>query len=413
MGWFDFWNKKVEYQKMGNDHLYLRALSNDISRLEKTNTYAIARSLAEVWFPIDAIASRASSVPYVLKDVNDNIIEPKDNLKKLLTTPNPYSSFAQYVYDSVFFELATGNALNYAFVSELYKGKRVDYTTIQSLWQLSPNDTAMQLNSAVKNIFASTSEKDIVLYYETLSNGYKQRIEPQYVTHERLTFLNNIEGDTYSDSPLFSVEKNINNLLAVYAARFNIYENNGNAGILFRQAQNNSEQLSEAVNPITRNQMIDEALSRNGITGNKRVVGFSSVPLGWINTLATIKDLEPFREAKEDAIQIAGIYQVDKDLVPTADGATFENKRVAERNLYQNVIISVAEEKAKTLTQILGLDNGLRLVPDFSKVAVLQEDDKARMEKVAGYIEIYDKLLEKGIITDKEYRDKINTLLNE
>ena len=72
MGWFDFWNKKVEYQKMGNDHLYLRALSNDISRLEKTNTYAIARSLAEVWFPIDAIASRASSVPYVIKDVNDN-----------------------------------------------------------------------------------------------------------------------------------------------------------------------------------------------------------------------------------------------------------------------------------------------------------------------------------------------------
>ena len=325
MGWFDFWNKKVEYQKMGNDHLYLRALSNDISRLEKTNTYAIARSLAEVWFTIDAIASRASSVPYVLKDVNDNIIEPKDNLKKLLTTPNPYSSFAQFIYDSVFFELSTGNALNYAFVSELYKGKRVDYTTIQSLWQLNPNDTAMQLNSAVKNIFASTSEKDIVLYYETLSNGYKQRIEPQYVTHERLTFLNKIEGDTYSDSPLFSVEKNINNLLAVYAARFNIYENNGNAGIIFRQAQNNSEQLSEAVNPITRDKMIDEALSRNGITGNKRVVGFSSVPLGWINTLATIKDLEPFRETKEDAIQIAGIYQVDKDLVPTADGATFEN----------------------------------------------------------------------------------------
>jgi hypothetical protein len=55
----------------------------------------------------------------------------------------------------------------------------------------------------------------------------------------------------------------------------------------------------------------------------------------------------------------------------------------------------------------------LRLVPDFSKVGVLQEDDKSRMEKIKGYIEIYDGLLQKGMITEKEYKDKINTLLNE
>ena len=417
--WFGTKKEPMTYERMGNDHLYLRADMVSLTRLERTNCFAIANSLAEIWFPIDAIASRACSVPYVLVNSKDEEIEAKDNLKRLLTNPNPFSTLQQYIYDSVFFELATGNAINYMHLPDLYKGKKIDYTTIKSLWILNTDTTAIQLKSNKGSIFNANTEGDIVQYYMPVVDGFRHIIPPEYIYHERLQMIRDAITDVNAESPLMAVKKNVDNLLAVYSARFKIYENNGNAGVFYRQPLKDSELTTEAVNPLSREKMISDALNRNGITGNKNVIGFSSVPLGFINTLATIKDLEPFRETKENALQIAGVYQVDKDLVPTADGATFENKRIAEKALYQNTIIPMAEEKARVLTSMLGLE-GMRIKADFSKVAILQDDEKTRQEgEMAKYdsymkkIAYYDVLLEKGIITDAEYKEKLKVIENE
>lgn len=377
---------------------YVNSLNGDkLIKISNDNAYELACNVAEIFIPIDAIADRAASVPYLIRNKNtQELYEPKGNLKRLVDQPNPFDLLSNIVYKKVFSELSAGEGFVYTKTPEYLKNPTID--NISNIWVLKPNITCAVIKKEVTNPFLMKSKDEMIAYYKTFFL-YKHEIEPRYITH-RTTL--GIDGNGKSCSPLMGAERNINNILAVYQARYNVYAKNGNGGILSK-ASSKDDSLQAAVDPVTRDQILNDLQSRNGLTGNKNFIGISAIPLQFIKTLGTIAELQPFEETEENAIKIAGIFGVDPEIIPRKGSSTFTNKNDAEKGLWQNVIKSICEDQAKDLTKIYYLPEDLEFFPDLSKVEALQEDKKTGLESDSILIDNLAKLTEAGQKMDQAY----------
>lgn len=421
MSWFNFRSKNKQnpakgitgYAEQDNSGMWLQyfnqlaALSNgELVKFSPENAYRLACSIAEIFIPIDAIADRCASVNYVLKYTKTGeIYEPTGNLKRLMEKPNPFDNLSDIVYKLVFTELSDGNSYAYTKTPKSIVNPTID--NISNIWVLDPETTKPILFREIPNPFLITKKEELIEYYKTFF-FINHQIPPRYILHRTVLGVgNNCKGA----SPLSRVEMNINNILAVYQARYNVYAKNGNGGILSKapSAQNNN--LQEAIDPATRDEILKDLTDRNGLTGNKNFIGLSSVPLQFIKTLGTIQELQPFDETLENAIKIAGAFGVNKELIPKKDNSTFANQREAELSLWQNVVKSYAMDKAKDLTKIYYLPDGVEFEADFSAIEILQEDKKTSYESDGLLIDNLDKLKANGIDVNNAYsnlKDKYN-----
>lgn len=401
MSWFNFRSKNSKnknsvtgFAEQDNTGMWLQyfnqinALSNnELIKFNKNNAYHLACSVAEIFFPIDAIADRCSGVKYVLKYTKTGeIYEPTGNLKRLIESPNPFDKLSDIVYKLVFTELADGNSYGYTKTPKSIVNPTID--NISNIWVLDPSMTNPKLFKEIPNPFLIKDKGELISHYDTFF-FIKHQIEPRYILHRTSLGIGN---DCKGVTPLTRAERNINNILAVYQARYNVYAKNGNGGILSKAPSGQNSSIQEAIDPTTRDSILKDLQDRNGLTGNKNFIGLSSVPLQFIKTLGTIQELQPFDETLENAVKIAGIYGVKSDLVPQKDNSTFANQKDAELGLWQNTIIPYAIDKAKDLGKLLYLPDGIEFEADFSGIEILQEDKKTALESDGLLIDNLDKL---------------------
>ena len=403
MAWSLFGKKKSSPQgfaELQNDgawlsyfNQYLQNANGDkLIKFQQDNAFELANTIAEVFIPIDAISERTSSVKYnIVNKQTQEVIIPSGNLKEKLEKPNPIDKFEDIIYQMIFSKLADGNSYVYTKTAESIVNPTID--NISNIWVLKPNVTKVILKKSISNPFLMKNISDLIDYYKTFF-FYEQNISPKYVLHR--TPLGITESGM-GKSPLFACSKNINNILAVYQARYNVYAKNGNAGILAKApVGGGGASLQEAIDPITRDTMLKDLQDRNGLIGDKNFIGLSSVPMQFIKTLGTIKELEPFDETLENAIKIAGVFGVNKELIPKKDNATFSNQMIAEKSFWQNVIKSTCEQVAEDLNKIYYLPKEWEFKANFSGIEALQEDKKAGLEADGLYIDNLDKLTASG-----------------
>ena len=408
-----FWNKSRKTKVTGfaeqdNDgqwisyfNQYINSLNNDkLIRFSNDIAYELACNVAEVFFPIDAIAERVSSVNYeLINESTGELYNPSVNLDKLIKQPNPFDSLSDIVYKSVFSVLSDGNSYIYTKTPDSIKNPTID--NISNIWVLKPDVTKPKFLKYIVNPFLIKSKNDLIEYYKTFFM-IRHNIEPRYIVHSTSLGINE---NGVAISPLTRVSRNIDNILAVYQARYNVYSKNGNAGILSRDASSTNNSMQEVVDPVSRDMMLKDLQDRNGLTGNKNFIGISSIPLKFIQTLGTIKDLQPFEETEANAVCIAGAFQVDPELVPRKDHSTYTNKIVAEKTLWQNVIKPMAEDKAKELTKVYYLPDGVIFRPNYDNIEALQEDKKTGYESDAIMIDNLAKLTEAGQDMNQAYNN--------
>ena len=398
MGWNIFGKRKASpgFAEQMNDgswmtyfNQYASSLENDkLIKYKQDNAYELAMSVAEIYVPIDAIADRCSSVKYdIVNRVTGEIYLPTGNLKRLLNNPNPFDRFSDIVYQSIFSELADGNSYVYSKTPDSIKNPTID--NISNIWVLRPNQTTPILKKEISNPFLMKVISEVIESYKTYF-FYEHNLDTRYIYHK--TTLG-IESNGKGLSPLKSCHRNIDNILAVYQARYNVYAKNGTAGILSKAPTGGGgASLQEAIDPITRDTMMKDLQDRQGLIGDKNFIGISSVPVIFTKTLGTIKELEPFEETLEDAIKIAGVFGVNKELIPKKDNATFSNQMIAEKSFWQNVVKSMCVDKADDLSKIFHLPEELMFKPNFNGIEALQEDKKSGYEADSLYIDNIDKL---------------------
>jgi len=364
--------------------------------LTEANGYVIASQLAEVFFPIDCIAEKVAKLLNTvhLENSAGKEIQMSRTLKKLLTRPNIYDgSFTDLIYNFVFSELSDGNGYMYFKTPE--GTEKITKDNVQSIHLLQPDKVDIILKNGEQNYFKAAQIDDYISTYDYSVTGDK--ISPKFILHSKSYIKNRSVSDYRGMSPLMAAKNNVNNLLAVYQARYNVYVKNGTAYILFPQ-RTVANDLESAINPLKRDSIVSDLNNRFGLTGDKQIKGISNTPLAGLNTLVSIKDLMPLEETLANFLAIAGVYGVDKDLLPIKEGTTFTNKEVAEAKIWSDIAVSYADDICNDLTYMFGLTNE-KIAINKTGIGFLQANRKLELESDSILIKNLSELKLAGIDT--------------
>ena len=379
MGWLDFKKQTVIPPVDVIDHMakYNHSKVGSIEipdKLTNQNAFILANTVAEIYHPIDFLADRASKLRFYIADKKGVEVENTE-LNRFINDINPLFGFNELIYQHVFSLLADGNAFSYLGVPSLYKS--ISVNTINRLDILQPDEVILReyANMSLLNI---KSYNDVIVRAQHVkANGFYDdllvpnlRINTYDATHKELSLI-------LSKSPLFKAYRSINNLLATYSARYNVYVNNGAAGYLAKKSTPGACNLEESINPVDRAMILKDINERNGLTGKRNMWGISSVPIEFINTLVSIQSLMPFEETLEDAIQVSGTYQIPPGLVPRKDQSTYNNQDADEKRVWENTLISLVDMICEQFTKNLTLNKaGYEIKADYSSVSCLQINKK-------------------------------------
>lgn len=358
---------------------YFNQFGIDIDKVDKycqNKAFEIAGTLPEVFFPIDYIADACAGLDYkiVYEDSLEEFTGTRSNIDRLIKSPNPYQKFSDLVYLGVFSKLADGNTYDYVKIPDSYKN--ITPENITNIWTLSPDNTFPIVKKEIPNPFGIKDTSEIIEKYKTYFLAHME-LDPKYVYHH---VINTICENGKAKSPLNVVSKNINNLLQVYSARYNVYAKSLNGGILSYDGVASTDISAQLGDTVSRDAIIKDISNRNGITGDKNFIGITSIPLKFVKTIPSIKDLAPFEETEADAIAISGIFGIPSSITPKKSEPKYSNANESERKVWQNIIIPYAIERGQELARVYQLPDGVTFYPDFSSVEILQDDKKTGYE---------------------------------
>lgn len=335
--------------------------------------------LPEIFAPVHEIASRVADAVWELRRTRDDQVMTDDiNFNRLFTSPNPLMSHKQLTYQAVCYELLTGQNLEYFNIPGAMP---VNYENIVT-WTNIPTQRCTVKKKTGVDPYSATDISDFVEYYET-TNG--RRFDPAKVlniTNHDLISGNSIDGFV---SPLIGAKLAIRNLLPVYEARGVIFIKRGALGFVTSKKSDESGLIS--LTPKEKDEAQQEFQSSYGLTGNKQLINVTSAPVEFVRTAMSIKELQPFDETLIDALAIYGVLRVPRHLCPTKEQSTFANADADMKSFYGDTIIPTANKYADKWTTAFKIPNRY-IYPNFSKVAILQEDqkEKAGVDQINGNV---------------------------
>ena len=346
------------------------------------NYLELFRTVPEVFFPIDYIASRVAGAKYVVKRVkDDSIVWNNKIINAIINKPNVLTTWREFVYSHFVYKLCTGNSFVRAAMSEAFtSGDKFRYCS--HFWVLPADKVNIEPHHRALPLFGISDIEDIINKY-VLHFGYSGNLDipPYQVWHDRDGLASYHSGSTFlkSVSRLSSQSMPISNLIAVYEARNVIYVKRGGLGFIVSRKEDATGSI--AMTEAEKKTLIEQNLEKYGVAGDKLPYGISDVPIDFVRTNLSIEELQPFDETLADAISIAGTFGIPAVLVPRKDQSTFSNQSTAEKSVYCSTVIPMTKQFCQDFTTFLGLENGgYYLDCDFSDVDCLQNGLKEAEE---------------------------------
>lgn len=373
-----------------------------------SNFMQLFRSVPEVFFPIDYLASRIASANFQLKKVkDDSIVWENKRMNQILVQPNCMQHWNEFIYLHHVYKLATGNSYIRAAMSDSFKDSP-KWKYCSNFWVLPANYMQIVPTNYTVPMFGICELEDLVKEYR-INVGVQSIIPvpPYQIWHDRDGYAE--FGSSMfmkSRSRLESQIKPISNLIAVYEARNVIYVKRGAIGMFYNMSRDATG--TTPLKPSDRDELLGQFNKTYGITDGKYPVGFANSPIGFIRTNLSISELQPFDETLADAISIAGAYSIPAALVPRKDQSTFDNQKTVEKNVYTSRIIPMASQFCKDMTAFLGLEEGgYYLDCDFSDVDCLQSGMKEAEDVKSAINTRCQMQFDAGMITLNDWRAQI------
>lgn len=368
------------------------------------NFLQLFESIPEVFFPINFIARRIAGATFEVKRVkDDSIVFYKKELNQFLDEPNCLMKFREMVYLHFVYKLATGNAFMRAAMGEHVNPDR-RWRWCDNYWEMPAEHMQIVPKRGNVPLFGIASKEELIEAYR-LDFGYNSMydINPDEIWHDRdgrPSFFND-SSFMMSKSRLYSQQKAMSNLIAVYQARNLIYVKQGGLGFIVSKKSDVTGTV--ALNEKEKKAIVDQYNGKYGITGDRLPYGISDVPIDFVRTNLSISELQPFDETLQDAITIAGAFGIPSVLVPRKDQSTFSNQSTAEKSVYDSEIIPMTKRFCQDLTSFLGLeDDGFYIDCCFKHVDCLQEglkeaeevktltNNRCKMQFLSGIITLND-----------------------
>lgn len=398
-----------------NQFKYTAEMWRDLTRPSvcSKNFLELYRTVPEVFWSIDFIASRIAGATYVVKRASDDSIVWRSShpMNSILSRPNCLQSWSELVYQHFVYKLCTGNAYMRAAMGDSATSLN-KFKACKNYWSLPSDyiDIIPQNNGRNIPLFGIAEIEEIIKCYQlNYGSDYSAREIPVWqVWHDRDGEINTLSGGNFlkASSRLLSLEKPISNLIAVYEARNVIYCKRGGLGFIVSQVQDDTGTV--ALTPEEKNELLKE-VNNYGVTEDKvSPIGVTSIPVRFERLNLSISELQPFDETLLDAISVASAFGIPSVLVPRKDQSTFSNQATAEKTVYHGMIIPTAKKFCKDISVFLGLeDAGYYLDADFADVDCLQAGRKEAEEVKKLVNDRCSILFDKGLITLNDWRAQI------
>lgn len=335
--------------------------------------------VAEIFAPVHAIASRVVAGNYQFKKKKSGeVIENNADLNTILSQPNPFQNFQELLYEAVVYELVIGKDFFYSNTPKSLK--RMDYKNVFATYNLPGERITINTPEKIK-LFSATKVSDVVIdYILDKDTDEEQHFPVQNVLHRKQINLDWKGRKIKGRSPLLSAEKAIANLIAVYEARNVVYIKRGRMGMWVSRKKDDSGMV--ALTDTEKIRAASDLDKEYGLSKKKQTVGLTSEPIDFVKTSMSIAELLPFEETAADAAAIYGVLDVPYELAPKPRGETYSNQMTAERGLYQNRVIPIAQSWCHSLSNFWNvLEADIYLDVTFDHLEVLQENKKEKSDR--------------------------------
>lgn len=323
-----------------------------------------------------------------------------DNVVKLLRNPNWFQQEKEFLHQTKIFHEIFGNEYLYN-----YFGVGAKPASSKAVYTLPPNLVKCEY----------TNEEPFFLGYERPKAGieyaYKFGNVEKPLPIEQIIHLNdnrvNVTDATKKDflkgeSKMKALRPAINNIRMAYETRGVILKRRGALGIFSNAGSDVAGQL-----PVTKKERtnIQRQMDQyGGLEGQDNFI-ITNANLKWQATTVSPDKMGLFQETQEDFFKIADGYGMPMELFASKEGRTYENQNEARKGCYTNTIIPEANEWIGAQNKYYyGPDSKVKLVMDYSKLAVFQEDLEIQARGIASLVSaLSTAFLDKAINID-EYR---------
>jgi hypothetical protein len=296
-----------------------------------------------------------------------------NQFRELLNNPNPFQTWDHFEAQMYIYVQVYGFCPILAIKPEGYKNN-IDASM---LWNIPP--TMIDFHPTGKFLKQTTMEK-IVDYVTINYCGEITQVSINDICIVRDLTIPTDNMPMLPDSRIRALEMPINNQIGAYESRNVLINFRGSLGIFSREIGQNGQ---IGVPPVTNEEKenLQKEFRRYGLRQNQWQYIITSAALKWQPISHPVKDLMLFEEVKGSNEAICDKFVYPFELLANEKGTTFDNRSEAGKDLYQNATIPEAKSIYRQLAAFFKLqDYGLLLDKDYSKVPVLQEDEKKRMD---------------------------------
>ncbi len=366
-----------------------------------SNLINLYHTIGEIYTPVNIIAKAvADGIPVVKKLSDDSVVYDNQYLTPMFNKPNPLQNWRQLIEQGIAFELVTGKNMLYANANDF---SSLSYRTVFTLQNLLVDQVTIDTGTSVK-LLSATELSDIIKHFIISDGaGAQVKIPPEKVLYSKCTSLKAVDLNVMGRSPLEAENKAVEVLAAIYVALGAIYTKGGPRGMIVPRTNGSSSDI--ALNPPDKIKVIKDLTERYGFSKGKFPFGITDQQVGWEKMGADIQELQPAEIYQLCCAAIFNLYGIPRELMPNAQGATYENQNQARKSVYEQIAIPRAKSHYASMSAWLKLEEaGLYLDVDFSHISLLQANLKEKSEVDWKNNETYRIRFNNGIATLNDWR---------
>lgn len=277
---------------------------------------------------------------------------------KLLNKPNPLQSKEEFIERVMLFYYIGGDAPLHKI--PLSRG------TVGALYTYRPDKTTFTLTG------------DIDMPYDNIQymSGGVANIKPkEFTLFKTVNPLDELDGLGRGLSPLSAALKNGDLFNSFIDWNVSLLQNGASpSGAWVTQ-----ESLDKNVYEIAEKRIQNKYSGTMNAGKTMLLDGGAS----WVKMGENPKDMDWVRGKESTIKDICSALRVDPIVIGYNEFSSYNNKKEAEKGLYNKVIIPLMNSLAGTLTRfLLPHEENIYITTDFSHIPVLQEDEEKRFERI-------------------------------
>lgn len=390
----NFWSSIFGWTS-GNTDKFMEMYSNrkttyygtkDAVWIDTEKPFELYLHIPELRTVIDKRASMMASGMPILKNSDGEIVTDHAWIHELIAKPNPTQSWADVIYSLSVNDGLFANAFAYC--------PERSFDVRNLIVPLPSSKVKLKLSGRYLDQMESGG---MIENYRFYYDGQKY----ETIEINDMIYVNTPDG-IHLVNPKNRIETlkyPLSNIVAGYKKRNVLLENLSAIGIL-------SSQQSDLGGSLPMTPQEKKQIQRDWIKRNKDQIVITESNVNWTPMNYPTKDLMLFEELDADKRAIIDAYGLSQYLFSSEKGATFTNVFEGMRMTYQDTIIPETEQLYATLSHQLGLtDQGLYLCPEFSHIAVLQQDEQLKADAMDKRANAVIKIMESGVeLSDDEKR---------